>query len=128
MEAFMTLVVKSTGQSEAFNAGKLVQSLYSTMLSARTPPGAARMIAQRTVDDVRLRLQKNEVTTADVRRLAAQQLAKYNPRAAYTYKQQDSSPHFHAPYAPDSPRARTSFLHQQDNPHSHWWESDRRDY
>jgi transcriptional regulator NrdR family protein len=125
----MTQVVKrSTGQSQEFNAGKLLQSLYSTMLSVRTPPGAARMIAQRTVDDVRMRLQKNEMTTADVRRLAADQLAKYNPRAAYTYKQHDSSPSFHTPYAPDPARAHTSFLHKQDNPHAHWWEGDRRDY
>lgn len=124
----MTQIVKQGGHVEPFNGGKLYQSLYSTMLSSHTPPGAARLMAQRTVDEVRMSLEKPEITSADLRRMTAEHLSKYNLHAAHTYFQQDTKPHFQGPYAPDPTPHHTSFLHQQTNPHSHWWEADRRDY
>lgn len=82
-------IVKSGGlhQSELFDPLKLHGSLMAACLSVRSLEGEAHMIAQRIVEKVIDWLEnKTEVTSDDVRRVAAGNLQTYQPEAAYIYE------------------------------------------
>lgn len=83
-------IVKRGGlrQSESFTAEKLHASIVAACLSVRTPIGQAEAIAKSVTDTVMQWLaDKQEITSSDVRRIAAQHLHTHHPDAAYLYKQ-----------------------------------------
>ena len=81
-------VVKSGGlhESEIFDPLKLHGSLMAACLAVRALEGEAHMVAQNITEKVIDWLDnKTEVTTDDVRRVAASRLQTYQPEAAYIY-------------------------------------------
>lgn len=84
-------IVKAGGKrpSEEFSADKLHRSIVSACLSDQTPIGEAEEIA-RTVclHVIAWCAEKGEVTSADLRRIAAQTLDNFHPEAAYLYRNQ----------------------------------------
>jgi transcriptional regulator NrdR family protein len=85
-----TSVIKRDGQrpSENFSKEKLRASILGACLSVRTPVGQAETTAKSVSDSVTSWLtSKPEVTSADLRRIAAQHLKTHNPDAAYIYEQ-----------------------------------------
>lgn len=84
-----TSVSKRDGRIEDYDRRKLLASIISACLSVRTPEGSAEMTAQKVSEQTEEWLAKKpEVTSADIRRKAAETLLAYNPEAAYIYKQQ----------------------------------------
>jgi len=85
----ISYVVKRGGKrpTEAFDPDKLKASIVATCLSVRTPEGQAEATANSVTDVVTRWLDdKPEVTSEDIRRKAAEALAKYHPEAAHLYK------------------------------------------
>ncbi|MDQ5932523.1 MAG: transcriptional repressor NrdR [Patescibacteria group bacterium] len=82
-------VVKRGGKrtSERFNPDKLHASVYAACLSVRSPEGMARTAADSVctvvIDWCHA---KPEVTSNDLRRVAAGHLERIHPEAAYLYK------------------------------------------
>lgn len=84
-------VVKRSGQIEQYARDKLARSVIAACLSVRTPEGAAEMNAEAVCNITEKWLAiKPEVTSADIRRKAAEALELYNSEAAYIYKQHQS--------------------------------------
>lgn len=82
-------VVKRGGRrpSEAFTRKKLHASVYAACLSVRSPEGKADMTADAVCDAVIIWTEtKPEITSSDIRRVAAGHLEKFHPEAAYLYK------------------------------------------
>lgn len=82
-------IIKRGGKrpTEAFTYEKLRQSLISACLSVRSPRGQAEQTADKVCDAVMVWLEKRpEVTSADIRRIATQNLKTYHPDAAYIYE------------------------------------------
>ena len=84
-------VVKRAGQrpSEHFDHDKLKKSIIAACLSVKTPKGEAQDTADRVYNDVVKWCsdkQKQEVTSDDIRRVAAESLNVYHSEAAYLYK------------------------------------------
>jgi len=83
-------IVKREGQrpSEPFQADKLYASIYAACLSVRAHEGEARKIANTITELVTAWCNtKPEVTSGDLRRVAARHLTAYHPDAAYLYTQ-----------------------------------------
>lgn len=84
-----THVVK-TGRGkhpEFFNAEKLQKSIVAACASSGTPIGQAESLARRVVNEVEIWLENRpEVTSADIRRVAARYLKPYHPDASYLYE------------------------------------------
>lgn len=83
------MVIKNSGRrrSEQFNADKLKQSIEAACLSVRLPDGVASDTAQRTAHAVGEWMKhKPEVTSEDIRRVAARELHGVSPEASYLYK------------------------------------------
>jgi transcriptional regulator NrdR family protein len=84
-------IIKRGGEIEAYDPQKLYRSLIAACLSIRTPEGSAETAAKHVVGKTEAWLKnKPEVTSADIRRKAAEALLAYNPDAAYIYKQHRS--------------------------------------
>lgn len=84
-------VVKSQGSrpSEKFDPQKLRKSIIACCLSLKTPEGQAEEIAEIVCQHVgKWSTNKQEVTSADIRRVGAEILQKHHPEAAYIYRQQ----------------------------------------
>lgn len=82
-------VVKRGGErlTEHFNRGKLHASVLAACLSVRSPQGEAETAAVKVCDAVVAWCdRKPEVTSADLRRKAAEHLERIHPEAAYLYK------------------------------------------
>ena len=89
MAAALIDVIKRDGKrpSEHFNPDKLHASVMAACLSVRSPHGEAALTAQTVCDAVKAWCdKKSEITSADVRRVAASQLERLHPEAAYLYK------------------------------------------
>ena len=84
-----TFVVSSDRQSsERFDPLKLHASIVDACMMVRAFEGEAHQAAQHVCKAVIDWLEpKTEVTTADLRRVAGEQLATYHPEAAYIYEQ-----------------------------------------
>lgn len=85
----ITTVVKYRRGSrpEPFKREKLHKSIVAACLASGSPMGPAEITARRVVDDVEDWLEKRpEVTTNDIRRVAAQTLRTYHPDASYLYE------------------------------------------
>lgn len=84
-----THVVKSGRgkHPESFNEDKLHKSIAAACVSSSTPVGQAESIARRVVSEVNEWLENRpEVTSADIRRIAARYLKTYHPDASYLYE------------------------------------------
>jgi transcriptional regulator NrdR family protein len=80
-------VLSKKAQSEPFDALKLHSSIVSACLAVRSHEGEAHSTAERVCRSVIDWLAgKSEVTSNDIRRIAAKQLAVYHPEAAYLYQ------------------------------------------
>lgn len=82
-------VVKRGGKrpSEPFNTDKLHASVQAACLSVRSPEGMAASTADAVCVAVTSWCStKPEVTSDDLRRIAATHLQKIHPEAAYLYK------------------------------------------
>lgn len=74
-------------RSERFDPLKLHKSIVAACLSVREFEGAADLTAERVCKAVLDWLMtKDEITSADLRRVAAQNLQRYQPEAAYIYE------------------------------------------
>lgn len=81
------IVKRAPGHTEPYDERKLYASIYAVCLSVRAPQGEAELTADRVCKDFKPWLiNKPEVTSADIRRKAAEHLNIYNPNAAYLYK------------------------------------------
>jgi transcriptional regulator NrdR family protein len=82
----MKHIVKRAGHNEIYDDHKLYASIYSACQSVRESSGSAEIIAEKVVKDVAEWIdKKHEVTSNDLRRIAAHHLKAYNPDAAYMY-------------------------------------------
>lgn len=73
--------------SETFDPLKLHQSIVAACLSVRAFEGEAHATAERVCRAVIAWLDnKSEVTSHDIRRIAASHLTIYHPEAAYMYE------------------------------------------
>lgn len=82
-------VVKRGGKrtTERFEANKLHSSVLAACLSVRSPERMAESAADSVCDVViRWCTTKPEVTSDDIRRIAAGHLERIHPEAAYLYK------------------------------------------
>jgi transcriptional regulator NrdR family protein len=82
-------IIKQEGQreTEKFQRDKLHTSVRAACLSVRSPEGEAEMTAQNVCNAVIEWLEeKEEVTSADLRRKATEFLTVFHPEAAYFYK------------------------------------------
>jgi len=83
-------VVKRQGKrpTETFTREKLHASVVAACLSVKTPAGQTEKIAEAVCDAVIDWLQiRPEVTSGDLRRIAARKLHIHHPDAAYIYEQ-----------------------------------------
>ena len=83
-------IIKHGGykQTEKFTREKLHASIVAACLSVRTPEGQAENIARTICNSVIEWLQQRpEVTSHDIRIVAARHLKSYHPEAAYLYEQ-----------------------------------------
>ena len=72
---------------EAFSEAKLHASIVAACVTSGSPTGQAESIARRVVHEVDEWLdQRPEVTSADIRRVAAKYLKTYHPDASYLYE------------------------------------------
>lgn len=84
-----TEVIKRDGSrpSEQFDRAKLHTSLKAACMSVRSPEGEAETTARKVCDAVLGWCEDRlEVTSLDLRRVAAHHLQKIHPDAAYMYK------------------------------------------
>lgn len=84
-------IVKSGGKrpSEEFQPEKLHNSIVATCLSLHTPEGQAEETANMVcLEVIRWCGDRTEITSADIRRIASEVLAKHHLEASYLYKQQ----------------------------------------
>ncbi len=82
----MKHIVKRGGLVEAYDNRKLYASVYASALAVREPVGSAELIAQEVVSRVEDWLEKkHEVTSNDIRRVAAKYLRAINHDAGIQY-------------------------------------------
>lgn len=82
------IVKNNPRDSEKFSRDKLHASIVAACLSVRTPVGQAESIAHVVTDAVITWLEsKPEVTSQDIRGVAAKHLHSHHPDAAYMYEQ-----------------------------------------
>lgn len=83
----MYRIIKRQNHTEPYQREKLHGSIHAVCLSVRDFVGAAELTAERVCDHVEQWLHdKSEITSADVRRVAANALERYNPSAAILYE------------------------------------------
>ena len=83
-----TQIVKRGGQRghETFSRDKLHHSIVAACLSVRSAEGSARTAADAVCKAIETWLRERpEVTSDDIRRVAARTLKIHNPEAAYFY-------------------------------------------
>jgi transcriptional regulator NrdR family protein len=89
MAARVIDIVKQGGKrrTERFDQDKLRASVVAACLSVRSPHGEAETAASTVCNVVLAWLEdKPEVTSGDIRRVAAAHLHRLHPEAAYLYK------------------------------------------
>lgn len=87
MANVIDVVKRGTRPNEPFNRKKLHASIVASCRSVRTPEGHAHDTAQRVCDAVLVWCDnKPEITSADIRRQAADALTAFHPDAAYIYR------------------------------------------
>lgn len=87
MAELIDIVKRGRRANEPFDRSKLHRSIVAACLSVRTPRGQADDIASKACDGVIIWLtNRPEVTSADLRRKAADTLQVHHPEAAYIYR------------------------------------------
>lgn len=89
-----THVVKSGARRapEAFDKEKLHKSIVAACIGSGSPTGYAESIARKVSDEVAVWLEtRPEVTSSDLRRVAAKHLRTYHPDASYLYEHHRST-------------------------------------
>jgi len=82
-----TYVLDHKQESHPFDPLQLHQSIVSACMSVRSHEGEAHQTAERVCKKVIEWLApKDEVTSSDIRRVAAEHLSTYHPEAAYMYQ------------------------------------------
>ncbi len=80
--------IKDDNQIERFDYDRLHKSILTACLSARRPDGQAESTAKSVCDNVIQWIkQRPDITSHDIRRIAAKSLESYDPEAAYLYIQ-----------------------------------------
>lgn len=90
----ITHVVKSGRhrKPELFDQDKLHKSIVAACLASGAPTGHAESMARRVTEEVVMWLQaRPEVTSNDLRRVAAKYLRTYHPDASYFYEHHRST-------------------------------------
>jgi transcriptional regulator NrdR family protein len=83
---FTNHIVKRAGHTEAYDRKKLFASIYAACLVGREATATAELIAAKVVSGTEQWLEtKHEVTSNDIRRMAARFLKHYNNDAAFLY-------------------------------------------
>lgn len=81
------LVVKRSGEDEAYDERKLYASIYLSLRVANENDKKSEVIAAEIVKILsRWMNGKSHVTAHDIREHAAHHLSEYNPTASYLYK------------------------------------------
>lgn len=79
---------KKSEQINHFDHDRLKKSVMTACLSARRPDGQAEATAKAVTDEVvKWIKQRPDITSGDLRRITAKNLAHYDPEAAYLYTQ-----------------------------------------
>ena len=79
-------IIKKAKQTEHYQRDKLHSSIKASCMSSLEFVGASELNAELVCNHVEKWLEnKEEVTSADIRRVAGSGLFKYNPSAAYVY-------------------------------------------
>lgn len=82
----MKHIVKRHGHNEVYDDRKIYASVYSACRAVRQTSDTSELIADRVVQDMAPWIaKKHEVTSNDIRRIAAGHLAEYNPDASQLY-------------------------------------------
>lgn len=82
-----TFVLDHTNESHPFDPLQLHQSIVAACMAVRSYEGEAHQTAERVCKKViDWLVPKDEVTSSDIRRVAAQHLSLYHPEAAYMYQ------------------------------------------
>lgn len=82
-----TFVLDHEKQSHPFDPMQLHQSIVDACMAVRSYEGEAHDTAKRVCEKVIEWLApKDEVTSRDIRRVAAEHLSVYHPEAAYMYQ------------------------------------------
>jgi len=82
------IVKRHSKASESFSEEKLHASIVAACMSVRTPVGQAESIAKAVTNSVVMWLENRpEVTSYDVRKVAAKHLRSHHPDASYMYEQ-----------------------------------------
>lgn len=87
-----TTVIKQNGRRtpESFSRKKLHDSIVATCICVHAPIGQAETAAENICDQVEGWINQHaEVTTHDIRKIAANLLEIHHPEAAYLYKQRN---------------------------------------
>jgi len=90
----LTHVVKAGKHKkpELFSTDKLHNSLVAACLASGAPTGHAESMARRVTEEVVVWLESRpEVTSEDIRRVAARALRTYHPDASYLYEHHRST-------------------------------------
>lgn len=86
MSEHITIVKRTRGQSETYDNRKLYTSVRASCLAANAPIGSAEIAADHVLRNVERWLsRKFEVTSDDIRRIAAGHLRVYHPEASFMY-------------------------------------------
>lgn len=90
----ITLVIKNGHHKrpEQFDREKLHKSIVAACISSGAPTGHAESMARKVTEQVVAWLESRpEVTSNDLRRVAAQHLRTYHPDASYIYEHHRST-------------------------------------
>lgn len=83
----LTIIKRTAGLSEPYDAHKLYASIQAVCLAAKRPAGEAEDTATRVCSDIEPWLAtKQEATALDIRVHAYQFLKLYSPKAAAIYR------------------------------------------
>ncbi|MGI6612127.1 MAG: ATP cone domain-containing protein [Candidatus Nanosyncoccaceae bacterium] len=81
------VIIKSSGEKEAYNPNKIAASIYKSCLAVNSSMGEAEKYGELIAKEIDKWLKtKTEVTTTDLRIKSSRELKKYHPEAAYFYE------------------------------------------
>lgn len=84
----MKHIVKRGNKTEVFDIKKIYASIYASCLSVHEPTQSAELIADKvTKDIINWLINKNEVSSREIRHQASKFLSEINPHAGYLYSQ-----------------------------------------
>ncbi|MBS7346176.1 MAG: hypothetical protein KIG14_00480 [Candidatus Sacchiramonaceae bacterium] len=83
----MNFIIKSSGESEAYDSHKLERSLSEAFKMTKSPAGQAEHFTKYVLTEFQKWIQdKPEITSSDVNRQVAKILDNIDPNTAYIFK------------------------------------------